>query len=934
MAIDPKFGIYSGVGNDVYNGCLLRLATDMGTRLLPAFDTTTGIPYGTVNLHSGVPKGETELASTAGAGSLVIEFEVLSCLTGDESYGKAARLATEALFDRRSDLSLVGKHIHIRTGKWHETLSGVGSNSDSFYEYLLKAYLLFRRKEYYFMFQEMFQAVKDHSLQQSVWFNDVDMFSGKVRTRRSESLQAFWPGMEALLGMTLSSSNLLNAFYLVLKDFEFLPEEFDYLQWDINKKKGSSVYYPLRPELIESTYMQYMATGDRSWLIAGRSFLQAIESHARTECGYAALKDITVMEMDDDMPSYFLSETCKYMYLLFDEENPFHERNYIFSTEAHPFDTMQIAEVCASPSHISDYEQGSLTQLPDDSSRDVYTLFDNMMASFENIDAEFADIYVEPGLESEPDSLPESINVSHSHYYMWKEGKVLHHELMKCPKTAWWSFQSYHLPEASHADNIEKKQVRAVKAKATKKEASHAKNAMDKNKKKSPAGNLFDMLKSLSSQIQNVGKSNPPTDPSPEGNDVSTISEEYDDDNPLATCSILEDPTRAMNKKTAEESEASGEGNAVELNVGALGSFTVHIFSDGFVINSHLYGNTMEISGIGQSSMFVKEYNKSHSSAVVALKSGEIATCDVHVDVTWGPFSDGGETVWKAKNYDQRFLPQELIKKRSCSFAAFGPTINHGTFPSKAIIGPMKRLKSEESCQPPPQENTVEEMNDNSAEDGGNTEGLYSGHIVVADRGSCMFEEKTIAAEKGDAEAVVVVNSEPALFMMAGVAQVETGANPPEPLSHIPTVMLTSTDGEYITDAIDYLTAKGMSAGVSIDIVGLPAVLDTRLMGYADHPTTRMSDKLIHIHGLGAWGSLLTMSAEGQWQLFIVPSSELTILTPWNVQSADGQPYCTNSDFSLNPVQSYHWLIQETCPSSVRVAKDTRAIEVKKRKIA
>jgi mannosidase alpha-like ER degradation enhancer 2 len=66
----------------VYNNCLLKFATDMGTRLLPAFDTSTGIPYGTINLHSGVPKGETELASTAGAGSLVLEFEVLSCLTG------------------------------------------------------------------------------------------------------------------------------------------------------------------------------------------------------------------------------------------------------------------------------------------------------------------------------------------------------------------------------------------------------------------------------------------------------------------------------------------------------------------------------------------------------------------------------------------------------------------------------------------------------------------------------------------------------------------------------------------------------------------------------------------------------------------------------------------------------------------------------------
>ena len=33
------------------SGPLLRLAEDVGTRLLPAFDTPTGMPYGTVNLR-------------------------------------------------------------------------------------------------------------------------------------------------------------------------------------------------------------------------------------------------------------------------------------------------------------------------------------------------------------------------------------------------------------------------------------------------------------------------------------------------------------------------------------------------------------------------------------------------------------------------------------------------------------------------------------------------------------------------------------------------------------------------------------------------------------------------------------------------------------------------------------------------------------------
>ena len=40
---------------------------------MPAFETATGIPFGTVNLRSGVPKGETPVSSLAGAGSLSLE---------------------------------------------------------------------------------------------------------------------------------------------------------------------------------------------------------------------------------------------------------------------------------------------------------------------------------------------------------------------------------------------------------------------------------------------------------------------------------------------------------------------------------------------------------------------------------------------------------------------------------------------------------------------------------------------------------------------------------------------------------------------------------------------------------------------------------------------------------------------------------------------
>lgn len=110
-----------------YDGFLLTLAHDLGIRLLTAFSTETGIPYGTVNLLYGIPPGETSVASLAGGGTLSIEMELLSRLTGDERFGQAARLATRALWGRRSNnLDLFGKHIDVHSGQWRESLSGIG----------------------------------------------------------------------------------------------------------------------------------------------------------------------------------------------------------------------------------------------------------------------------------------------------------------------------------------------------------------------------------------------------------------------------------------------------------------------------------------------------------------------------------------------------------------------------------------------------------------------------------------------------------------------------------------------------------------------------------------------------------------------------------------------------------------------------------------
>ena len=46
------------------------------------------------------------------------------------------------------------------------------------------------------------------------------------------------------------------------------------------------------------------------------------------------------------MPSFFLSETLKYLYLLFDEENFVHREPFIFTTEGHPIPVRMCVCTC------------------------------------------------------------------------------------------------------------------------------------------------------------------------------------------------------------------------------------------------------------------------------------------------------------------------------------------------------------------------------------------------------------------------------------------------------------------------------------------------------------------------------------------------------------------------------------------------------------
>src|SRR5438309_4308659 len=115
---------------------LLNLAEDLGTRLLPVFNSPTGLPYVYVNLRSGeVRDAATNPAET---GTLLLEFGMLTKLTGKPIFYEKAKRALVETYKRRSAIGLVGSTINVETGVWTDTDSHISGGIDSYYEYLWK----------------------------------------------------------------------------------------------------------------------------------------------------------------------------------------------------------------------------------------------------------------------------------------------------------------------------------------------------------------------------------------------------------------------------------------------------------------------------------------------------------------------------------------------------------------------------------------------------------------------------------------------------------------------------------------------------------------------------------------------------------------------------------------------------------------------------
>ncbi|CAF0738850.1 unnamed protein product [Didymodactylos carnosus] len=343
-------------------GPLLDLAASLARKLLPAFDTMTGMPYGTVNLFWGVPPDETNETCTAGVGTFLIEFSTLSRLTNDPIFERTALKSLQNVWQRRSSIDLVGNHINVQTGEWTALDCTIGSGVDSYFEYLVKGAILLQEPSLMQMMNEFAAAIEKYMSDSDGWYVYAHSDQGRKTLPMFQALDAFYPGLLVLMGDINRAIKTLYSYHTLWRKYGAMPEYYNLVtQEPVQNREG----YPLRPEHIESLMYVYKATNDDQLLFMAADIFEAIESCCKTSCGYTSLKNVKDHQLDNRMESFFLAETIKYLYLIFDEDNFLHnnglysikhqtptgscflETSYIFNTEAHPIDVGSL-ECCKS----------------------------------------------------------------------------------------------------------------------------------------------------------------------------------------------------------------------------------------------------------------------------------------------------------------------------------------------------------------------------------------------------------------------------------------------------------------------------------------------------------------------------------------------------------------------------------------------------------
>ncbi|SPQ98628.1 unnamed protein product (mitochondrion) [Plasmodiophora brassicae] len=341
----------------------LEKARQLADKLLIAFDTRSGIPFGTVSFQPNRaynPSWGGGASSTSEAGTVQMEWRYLSKLTGSPVYAAAVDRATTALKAMAKPKGLFTRFIDPDAGTLVDQTITLGARVDSIYEYFLKQWLQSGKTDQamYELYTSHVDAINRELLQYSMP-NKLAFYRELINNAprdKMDHLVCFMSGMLALgaananppgsrqsemeIGKQITET-CAKAYFTTPTGLS--PEIFLF-----NENGKDMIVDPnsrhnlLRPETVESLFILWRLTHDQKYRDWGWKIFESFRRHCRVPSGgYSSLRDVLVTDNErnwsDHMESFFLGETLKYFYLLFSDDDVLPLDKWVFNTEAHPF---------------------------------------------------------------------------------------------------------------------------------------------------------------------------------------------------------------------------------------------------------------------------------------------------------------------------------------------------------------------------------------------------------------------------------------------------------------------------------------------------------------------------------------------------------------------------------------------------------------------
>ncbi|CAH8383133.1 unnamed protein product [Eruca vesicaria subsp. sativa] len=311
----------------------LEKAKDIADRLLPAWDSPSGIPYNIINLRHGNAHNPTWTggdSNLAESGTEHLEFIALSQRTGDPKYQQKVEKVISVLNKNYSADGLLPLYINPETAEpSYSTITFGGGGDRDMWEKSMNGLVSLIKK----------------STPSS--FTYICEKSGSFLIDKMDELACFAPGMLALGSSGYNDPAHAKKFLSLAEElawtcynfYESTPTKLAGETYVFNSGSDMSVGTSsniLRPETVESLFYLWRLTGNKTYQDWGWNIFEAIEKNSRIETGYVGLKDVNTGVKDNKMQSFFLAETLKYLYLLFSPTTVISLDEWVFNTEAHP----------------------------------------------------------------------------------------------------------------------------------------------------------------------------------------------------------------------------------------------------------------------------------------------------------------------------------------------------------------------------------------------------------------------------------------------------------------------------------------------------------------------------------------------------------------------------------------------------------------------